>query len=364
MPRRINSNGRRSRPRNRNSRRRYNAPTRNDNDTKFKARNQVQYILPRQFRIVPPSMVTRLVFQSTQHNPLNNVGLTYASVRFRPSSAYDVDPTIGGTSMPGFNEYAALYGKYRVLAFKIDVFFNNLEDFPLYCIVFMSNFDLGNNYSQVQSQFGNTFTKFSTVSAKGGQDRTRLSLGWLKHTTYVGNDVPLTDDDYAANTNTSPVNNVYFNVAIWTGNTTLLTVGASVLIVISSEVRFTETLHNITLPDPPELHPELEEPDDDSEYTKTSPTKLSRDNARGSSIYPKSNYELPHSKDRIGSASVPVMGVSGSPLCEQTDLSEDESRMISRLSVEDKDDIVRIYLRSSNYEARTKKESLSNGPNK
>lgn len=216
-----------------------------------------QITVPRRYRIVPPSMITTLVFQSTSHSPLNNAGLTYASVRFRPTSAYDVDPTIGGTSMPGFNEMAGLYGKYRVLRFKTSVVFVNAEDFPLNAIVFPSNFDLGANYSQVQSQFGNSFAKYRYLSPKGGMDRATIVTPWLSARQIVGTDSVYLDDDYSANTNTSPTNNSYINVAIWTGNTTQLTVGVGLQIVITCEVRFSETLHNITLPDSPELHPEL-----------------------------------------------------------------------------------------------------------
>lgn len=216
-----------------------------------------QVIIPRRYRIVPPSMITTLVFQSTAHSPLNNAGLSYATVRFRPTSAYDVDPTLGGTSMPGFNEMAGLYGKYRVLRFRTQVIAVNLEEFPLNVTVFPSNFDLGNNYSQVQSQFGNSFSKYKYLSPKSGMDRCTITTPWLSSRQIVGTDSVYLDDDYASNTNTSPTNNSYINIGIWTGNTTLLTVGVGLQIVITCEIRFSETLHNITLPDPPELHPEL-----------------------------------------------------------------------------------------------------------
>ncbi len=218
-----------------------------------------QLILSKRYRIVPPAYITNLVFQSTNHNPLNNAGITYASVRFRPTSAYDVDPSIGGTSMPGFNELAALYGKYRVLRWKMSATIVNLElDNGLNFIVFPSNFDLGNNYSQVQSQFGNSFAKYTYVAPKGGMDRKTINTGWLSARSIVGSDSVYVDDDYASNVNTSPTNNSYMNVAIWTGNSVPLSNGANLLVVITLEVRFTETLHNVTQPDPPELHPELQ----------------------------------------------------------------------------------------------------------
>jgi len=165
--------------------------------------------------------------------------------------------------MPGFNEMAGLYGKYRVLRFKTSVIFVNLEEIPLNAIVFPSNFDLGANYSQVQSQFGNSFSKYRYLSPKGGMDRATIVTPWLSARQIVGTDSVYLDDDYSANTNTSPTNNSYINVAIWTGNTSLLSNGVGVQIVITCEVRFSETLHNITSPDPPGLHPELKQSSSD-----------------------------------------------------------------------------------------------------
>lgn len=223
----------------------------------YRGMDRDQLIVPRRFRAVPPSVITNLVYMDTLHSPLNNAGATFASVRFRPSSAFDVDPTIGGTSMPGFNEWAGMYGRYRMLSFKAHVIGTNLEDFPVNFIIFASNFDLGNNYSQVQSMFGNSFARYKYLSPKGGMDRATLRTPWWKTEHIVGSDAVNVDTDFSATISTSPINNTYLNVGLWTGNGTTLVNGIGMQLVITAQYRFYENFHLVTKPDPPELHPEL-----------------------------------------------------------------------------------------------------------
>jgi hypothetical protein len=195
---------------------------------------------------------------STLHSPLNNAGSSFASCRFRPSSAFDVDPVLGGTSMPGFNELAGIYGRYRMLRFKMDLIAINNEDFPVNVNVFVSNFDLGVNYSQTQSQFGNSFERHKFLSPKGGMDRATIHTPYWRVTDIVGTEAPLISDSFSATISTSPVNNTYVNIGLWTGNDAIvLTNGVSIQAVITAEYRFFEIFHLVTKPDPPQMHPEL-----------------------------------------------------------------------------------------------------------
>lgn len=223
----------------------------------YKGLGKDQLILPRRYRIMPPSLITKLVYMSTLHSPLNNAGATFASVRFRPSSAFDVDPVLGGTSMPGFNELAGIYGRYRMIKFKLDLIASNNEDFPLNVNAFVSNFDLGANYSQVQSQFGNSFERHKYLSPKGGMDRATIRTPYWSAADIIGSDAPLISDSFSATISASPQNNTYINIGIWTGNSTALVNGLSMQAVITAEYRFYEAFHLVTQPDDPALHPEL-----------------------------------------------------------------------------------------------------------
>lgn len=223
----------------------------------YRGMGRDELVVPRRFRIMPPSLVTELVFFSTLHSPLNNAGATYASVRLRPSSAFDVDPTLGGTSMPGFNEIAGLYGRYRMVRFRAEAVGVNNEDFPVNFMVFASNFDLGNNYSLVQSMVGNSFARYKYLSPRGGMDRATIRTPWWTAPEILGTEAPMLDTDFSATISASPVNNTYVNFGIWTGNSTALVNGIGTQIILTVQYRFYEQFHNVTRPDPPQLHPEL-----------------------------------------------------------------------------------------------------------
>jgi hypothetical protein len=229
----------------------------NMNQYLYKGMQKDELILPSRYRVLPPSLVTKLVFMSTLHSPLNNAGLSYATFRLRPSSAFDVDPSIGGTSMPGFNELAATYGRYRMINFKSEVTGVNLDTNAVNLIVFVSNFDLGNNYSQVQSMFGNSFSRYKFLSPAGGLDRATIRTPKWSTAEIVGSEAPLLDTDFSAVVTASPTNNTYLNIGIWTGNATNLVNGVALQVVITAEYRFYEAFHLVTQPDPLQLHPEL-----------------------------------------------------------------------------------------------------------
>jgi len=65
---------------------------------------------------------------------LNLTATTNASVRFRPTGLFDVDPLVGGSNLAGFLELAALYSHYRVLSSKIDIRCSNAStsDFVIF----------------------------------------------------------------------------------------------------------------------------------------------------------------------------------------------------------------------------------------
>jgi len=64
---------------------------------------------------------------------------TLANIRFT-SNAYDVDTSLGSTSMAGFAEYAIIYSRFRTLEMKYQISFANQETFPIGVMAgFMTN---------------------------------------------------------------------------------------------------------------------------------------------------------------------------------------------------------------------------------
>jgi hypothetical protein len=199
---------------------------------------EVSYTLPPSRTIVPDSLITNLKFIDSSHNVMNNTGLTYSTVRFRPSSAFDIDPVLGSTAIPGFNELSSFYGKYRVLSSKITVHFSNLEKNPVNVYIWPTNFDLGANYVFLAASMAAPFSKKGVISARTGNDHKVLSK-YMRTADIFGTDEVLYDDDYSAVITTNPNNNWYWNVGIWSPVAALES-GVMTNIEIDIQVQFTE----------------------------------------------------------------------------------------------------------------------------
>lgn len=79
--------------------------------------------------ITPPSLVTKLKY--IVNRQLSNVGFNTASIQLNANGVYDVDPSLASTAVPGFNEFATLYNKYRVKKVRSTCTFVNREAVPV-----------------------------------------------------------------------------------------------------------------------------------------------------------------------------------------------------------------------------------------
>jgi hypothetical protein len=78
--------------------------------------------------VMPPEYRTRLKY--IVQDVVTSVGGTKASIRFR-NEAYDVDPALASTAMPGFAEFALFYARFRTLAMKYKFSAANQEAFNM-----------------------------------------------------------------------------------------------------------------------------------------------------------------------------------------------------------------------------------------
>lgn len=86
----------------------------------------IMYKSPR--TVMPTQYNTRLKY--LVYDVVTNVGGVQASVRFR-NEAYDVDPALASTAMPGFAELAAFYQRYRTLRLGYKFSAGNAEAFNI-----------------------------------------------------------------------------------------------------------------------------------------------------------------------------------------------------------------------------------------
>jgi hypothetical protein len=137
------------------------------------------------------------------------------SIRLRPSAAFDIDPLLGGTSMPGFTELAALYATYRVTWSRIRVKFtpgSNTTTPVLVCLVPL-NVDLGSTPSATTlvSLPDQTYAK-SAVLGLPGSPTIELSSEMTTDKIY-GSPMVFVDDNFASLVTTVPTNNWFWNIS-------------------------------------------------------------------------------------------------------------------------------------------------------
>jgi hypothetical protein len=178
----------------------------------------------------------------------NNVGGTVCSWRYRMNSAYDPDPALGTGAITGFNEYAAMYDRYRVTKCSIDIEIANLESFAMEIIFAPTLLDVGANYSGVGSMPEYPYGKKKVLSLAGGKDN-----GTLRFTSTVarieGSKSAYTDLLFSAVVNTNPTNTRWFNVGYITGGNVLVK-GVFAVVRLAYEVQFTERLNINASPRP------------------------------------------------------------------------------------------------------------------
>lgn len=177
-----------SKPRNMKNRKRVlpkRVPNRNVGLTMYKS---VRPVMPEEF----DTKLKYLTFEA-----ISNVGATAASLRFR-TEAFDVDPALGSTAMPGFTEFAAFYQRYRTLAMRYKFSIANQEAFPVavlagYTCSTIASGSLGIVYA------GNPLFQDSILGPLTGQGRVTFQDDKTV-VQVVGSTQPLYDDLYTGST--------------------------------------------------------------------------------------------------------------------------------------------------------------------
>lgn len=171
---------------------------------------------------------------------INNAGLQAANVRFEPTYAYDVDPTVASTAMPGFTEYGAIYLQYRVRAARIKCMFSNTEAFTMTCYVTPVNTDPGANYiaSTAQQYESSRLSKSECIGPLTGNGICDLQ-DYQSTAGFGGARDTQTADLYCGSTaGSAPNNNWYWTVGCVSLNN--LITGVNCNVVIDIEVEFFE----------------------------------------------------------------------------------------------------------------------------
>jgi hypothetical protein len=135
------------------------------------------------------------------------------SVRFRPSGAFDVDPTIASTAMSGFVEMSTLYQTYRVLSSEITVQVCNASAVnPANFYVVPVNFDPGATPSAAYI-LSLREQPYATSKMTGLTGCPAIFIKNSMSTEKIyGSKMALYDDNFSAPVTAIPNNNWYWNI--------------------------------------------------------------------------------------------------------------------------------------------------------
>jgi hypothetical protein len=186
--------------------------------------------------IVPDRMMTRLRYKGCTTFVVA-ASTTTISKRWQPTSAYDVDPALGGFTPPGYNELAAFYNGYRVVGSRIVVRFANQSTQPFYVVAIPTAFDPGSSPSSatIHSWPNNPYAKSKLLPATGGPGVSISSS--MTSEKMFGTKAVYFGDNYSAAINASPVSNWYWAVGVMSptsvGSNSTVTVSIDIYIDLS-----------------------------------------------------------------------------------------------------------------------------------
>ncbi len=170
--------------------------------------------LPRSVNVIMPDrLMTRLSYKGVT-TLVVAASTANISARWQPSAAYDVDPALGGFTMPGFNELGGIYNRYRVVKSNMTVRFSNQSTQPMTGVMIALSTDPGSSPTSatINSWVNNPYSKNKLIPSVGGP--TVSVSGSMTTEKIYGTKNVYFDDDYASVTNAIPVLNWYWAVGL------------------------------------------------------------------------------------------------------------------------------------------------------
>jgi len=166
--------------------------------------------IPRSVGLILPDQY-RTKLRYWKQVSFNFTATNTTAIRFRPSSAFDVDPLIASTAMSGFAELSTLYQTYRVLSSKINLtVMTTSAANPVNVSLTPSNFDPGATPSSayVLAAREQPYARFGTCGLTGSPPL-KLTSSMSTEKAY-GSKAALFDDNFSSPVTATPNNNWYW----------------------------------------------------------------------------------------------------------------------------------------------------------
>lgn len=188
----------------------------------------------------PPKMRTRLTINVV--NGLLSALTAVNSIVYRPTSYFDIDPALGGPSYGGYTQYAAMYNRYRVLAFKYTIRWTNLEsDTVIVSAQALTDASGGGappsgtaaDYTEPAIENNAQLSRWTTLGPVAASPQ-RVLKGFVKAKTVWATPEVYTGTEWASNTGTSPVANTWLRLAARRANNAAMTTGVQFIMKITA----------------------------------------------------------------------------------------------------------------------------------
>lgn len=153
----------------------------------------------------------RVTLRYSQFVTISNPGSVQCNRRLNPTYCYDVDPLLGSTSMPGFNEYANIYRFYRLRSSSLTCNFSNVETFPVMVYITPINYDPGANATPTEFLTGSMLCRKKVLGPLTGEGTGTVSSSISTNVLTGIKDVQVADS-YTAPTSgaSTPANSWYW----------------------------------------------------------------------------------------------------------------------------------------------------------
>jgi len=161
--------------------------------------------------IQPDELDVRLKFRKISQ--INSAATNLGVVELQANAAYDVDPALGSTETYGFDEYAALYSYYRVIAYDYVITMSNSQNSPTMFYVVNSNTQPSVAGTRWDLYSTNPYCRSKLLAPVGGAPTQHTFRGHIEISKVLGSVSVETDDNYRALTTANPSDLMWLAVA-------------------------------------------------------------------------------------------------------------------------------------------------------
>lgn len=200
--------------------------------------------------IMPSVLSTKLTFMD-YYTFNSGAGAAFLTHAFRLNSPYDPDAAAGGGTPTGFNQLAAVYGKYRVMGAKISIWgYSTCNSASMLSIFARGTAGAAPTSStEVQQktfEYGRNVRRKDVAPYVAGDGIRPYQISYYRSVRSLEGIRAATDDDYSSVCTSTPVSQCYFDVNICAMDGATANISGNLRIQIKYYIKFSQMTVAIT----------------------------------------------------------------------------------------------------------------------